>query len=61
MAFDKKRHLQQNIDAIRTVFNLEKEGRSASNEEKLLLKNYSGFWGLKFILNPITSLNDIRK
>lgn len=61
MAFDKKRHLQQNIDAIRTVFNLEKEGRSASNEEKLLLKNYSGFGGLKFILNPITSPDDIRR
>lgn len=61
MAFDKKRHLQQNIDAIRTVFNLEKEGRSSTDQEKLLLKKFSGFGGLKFILNPIASPEDIRK
>lgn len=61
MAFDKKRHLQQNIDAIRLAFSLSKEGRIASSEEKLMLKKFSGFGGLKFILNPIGSAADINK
>lgn len=61
MAFDKKRHLRQNIDAIKLAFVLEKEGRKASATEKLLLKKFSGFGGLKFILNPIASSDSINK
>ncbi|KKO89136.1 DNA methylase [Sphingobacterium sp. Ag1] len=59
MAFDKKRHLSQNIDAIRTIFKLEKEGRKATEDEKLILNSFSGFGGLKFILNPVGSPDDI--
>jgi hypothetical protein len=38
MAFDRKRSIRQNIDAIPTVFLLEKEARSASEDEISVLK-----------------------
>ncbi|MDQ1805082.1 hypothetical protein RAH57_13875 [Chryseobacterium sp. CKR4-1] len=53
MAFDKKRSISQNIDAIRAVFSLEKEGRSATDQEIIILQKYAGCGGLKFILNPV--------
>jgi N12 class adenine-specific DNA methylase len=59
MGFNKKQHLQQNIDALRIAFKLEKEKRQATVSEKLLLMKYSGFGGLKFVLNPIASEIDI--
>ncbi len=59
MAFDKKRIIRQNIDAIRTVFSLEKEGRPATEEEISILQKYAGFGGLKFILNPVGEPDDI--
>lgn len=59
MVFDKKRHLRQNIDAIRTSFSIEKEGREATEHEKLLLRNFAGFGALKFILNPVSLPDDI--
>ena len=52
MGFSKKQHLQQNIDALRIAFKLEKENRQSSVEERLLMMQYSGFGGLKFVLNP---------
>lgn len=61
MAFDKKRHLRQNIDAISTVFNLEREVRSATKDEISILKQFSGFGGLKFILNPVGEPDDINR
>ncbi|WP_353148526.1 N-6 DNA methylase [Chryseobacterium sp.] len=61
MAFDKKRHLTQNINAIRTVFSLEKEERSATDDEIAILRQYSGFGGLKFILNPVGQVDDINR
>jgi hypothetical protein len=48
MAFDKGLHLQRNIDAIRTLFRIEKEGRMATAGEKAVLRQFSGFGGLKF-------------
>ncbi|WP_343657869.1 N-6 DNA methylase [Chryseobacterium sp.] len=59
MAFDKKRIIRQNIDAIRTVFSLEKEGRPATEDEMSILQKYAGFGGLKFILNPVGEPDDI--
>src|SRR5690606_2715829 len=59
MAFNKKQHLQQNIDALRIAFTLEKEKRQATVGERLLMMQYSGFGGLKFVLNPITNDIDI--
>jgi N12 class adenine-specific DNA methylase len=52
MSYNKKAHLQTNIEAIRTVFALDREKRRATAEERTLLQQYSGFGGLKCILNP---------
>jgi len=60
MAFNKRLHLQSNIDALSIAFMLEKEQRSAIAGERLLLKQYRGFGGLKFILNPIDNPTDIK-
>ena len=59
MGFSKKQHLQQNIDALRIAFKLEKEKRQATVGERLLMMQYSGFGGLKFVLNPIENEIDI--
>ena len=59
MGFSKKQHLQQNIDALRIAFKLEKEKRQATADERLLMMQYSGFGGLKFVLNPIENEIDI--
>ena len=55
MAYNKRQKLQDNIAAIRTVFQLEKEGRAATDAEREVLKRYSGFGGLKFVLKPTGS------
>ncbi len=60
MGFSKRFHLQQNIDALRIVFKLEKENRKASTDERLLMMQYSGFGGLKFVLNPAENQLDIK-
>ena len=59
MGFSKKQHLQENIDALRIVFKLEKENRQATVGERLLMMRYSGFGGLKFVLNPAENEIDI--
>ena len=58
MASNKRQKLQDNIAAIRTVFQLEKEGRTATDAEREVLKRYSGFGGLKFVLKPAGSDDD---
>lgn len=59
MGFSKRQHLQQNIDALRIAFKLEKEKLQATTGERLLMMQYSGFGGLKFVLNPIANEIDI--
>ncbi len=59
MGFSKRQHLQQNIDALRIAFTLEKEKRQATVGERLSLMRYSGFGGLKFVLNPVENETDI--
>lgn len=59
MGFSKKQHLQQNIDALRIAFKLEKQKQQATVGERLLMMQYSGFGGLKFVLNPIENEIDI--
>lgn len=51
MAYNKRRTLENNIQAIRTVLNLEHEGRKATHEELEGLSLYSGFGGLKCVLD----------
>ena len=60
MAFNKREHFDRNIDALQIAFKLEKEKRKATKEERLVLQQYSGFGGLKFILNPVDT-PDIEK
>lgn len=51
MAFNKKQRLRENIEAIRTAFTLDREGRTPTARERALLGRYCGFGGLKCILN----------
>lgn len=58
MTYNKKAHLKDNIEAIKLAFTLEREGRTATAEEQAVLRSYSGFGGIKAILNPASSLAD---
>ena len=58
MAFNRKQKLRDNIKAIRTAFILDREQRTPTARERLLLERYCGFGGLKCILNPAKELTD---
>ncbi|WP_333615779.1 hypothetical protein, partial [Bacteroides pyogenes] len=60
MAYNKKAVLQANVEAIRVVLRLEKERRGATEAEKVLLRGYQGFGGLKCVLNRTDNPDDIR-
>ena len=60
MAYNKGLKLQDNIAAIHTVLRLQKGNRTANDDERAVLRKYSGFGGLKFILNPAGSRDDIQ-
>ena len=59
MAYNKKAHLRDNIEAIRLMCRLEKEQRTATPEEAGILAAYSGFGGIKAVLSPFGKLTDI--
>lgn len=58
MAFNRKQKLRDNIEALRTAFILDRERRTPTAREHLLLERFCGFGGLKFILNPAKELTD---
>ena len=58
MAFNRKQRLRDNIEAIRTAFLLDQEGRTPTETERDILRSYCGFGGLKCILNPAKELTD---
>ena len=58
MAFNRKQRLRDNIEAIRMAFILDREQRTPTARERLLLERYCGFGGLKCILNPARELTD---
>lgn len=58
MAYNKKKELSRNLSIIELVLDLEKIGRKASLQEWELLASYSGFGGLKCVLNPVKTLAD---
>jgi len=60
MSFNKKTHLETNIEAIRIAFALDKEQRRATDSEIAVLKQYSGFGGIKCILNKADNESDIQ-
>ncbi|SBW00514.1 N-6 DNA methylase [uncultured Dysgonomonas sp.] len=59
MAYNKKAHLRDNIEAIRIAFALDREKRQATNAEKEKLAAYSGFGGIKAVLNPAAKPEDM--
>ena len=61
MAYNRKEHLQQNIDAIKTAFLIEREKRTPTEKEQDALRGYSGFGGLKCVLYPAASMSDSTK
>ena len=60
MAFNKKTHLRDNIEAIRLAFSLDKEGRQATPAERETLEAYCGFGGIKAVLNPADKPEDVQ-
>ena len=58
MSYNKRTHLKANIEAIRSVLILDKEQRTSTDAEKRILSGYTGFGGLKCVLNPANSLAD---
>ena len=58
MAYNRKQRLNDNFKAIETAFILDREQRTPTARERLLLERYCGFGGLKCILNPARELTD---
>jgi hypothetical protein len=58
MAYSKKAHLLTNTEAIRIAFALDREKRRATEAERAVLRQYSGFGGLKCILKPAQTEQD---
>lgn len=61
MSYNKRTHLRQNIDAIKLALRLDKEQKKATPEEREILAKYSGFGGIKAILNPADKPEDIER
>ena len=60
MSYNKKAVLAANTEAIRLILRLDKEQRTATEEEQKVLRAYQGFGGLKCILNRTDQPEDIR-
>ncbi|KGN85196.1 N-6 DNA methylase [Porphyromonas gulae] len=60
-SYNKKEHLRANIEAIKTVFALHREQRTATPEERTILEAYTGFGALKCILSPANTMEDIAR
>lgn len=59
MAYQKKKHLRDNILALQTVLRVTQEKRGATRQEIEVFRKYSGFGGLKCILRPCGQEQDI--
>ena len=60
-SYNKKEHLRANIEAIKTIFALHREQRTATEEEMEVLRAYTGFGALKCILSPANTMEDIAR
>ncbi len=61
MSYNKRTHLRLNIDAIKLALRLDKEQKKATPEEREILAKYSGFGGIKAILNLADKPEDIQR
>ncbi len=59
MAYNKREHLEDNINAIEIAFKVSKENRKATDQELAILRKYSGFGGIKAILLPYSNESDL--
>ena len=59
MAYNKRKHLADNIAALEQLFM--RPDTCVTEEGRNVLKAYSGFGGLKCILNPAEKDTDIEK
>jgi Helicase conserved C-terminal domain. len=53
MPFNKRTHLIDNIEAIKCAFEVNKQGQPATPSQLDVLSKFSGFGGLKCVLNPL--------
>lgn len=51
MNYNKLTSLVANVEAIETAVNIHVQGRTATTDEKEILSRYSGFGGIKEVLN----------
>lgn len=51
MSYNKRKSLMANVEAIETVIKICMQDRKATNREKEILSQYSGFGGIKEVLN----------
>ncbi|RXE70575.1 hypothetical protein ED352_09500 [Muribaculaceae bacterium Isolate-002 (NCI)] len=61
MAYNKLQTMRDNINAIRCAFQIGVEKRAPDPIERVVLGRYSGFGGLKCILNDANELADAAK
>ena len=61
MAYNKLQTMRDNINAIRCAFQIDVEKRAPDPIERVVLSRYSGFGGLKCILNDANELSDAAK
>ena len=59
--FNKAEHLRQNIEAIKTAFAIESGAVECTSQERKVLAGYSGFGGIKAILNTPPSEVPVEK
>lgn len=59
MTYHKKEALQANLDAVRTLLALENTRRAPSESDRVTLRQYNGFGGLKCVLLPSENPADI--
>ena len=53
MSYNKLKSLVANVEAIETAMKIQVQGRQATAEEKEILSRYSGFGGIKEVLNIV--------
>lgn len=57
MAYNKKQALIANITALETAFRVKRENRPPTDTERLQMQQYSGFGGIRAILNNVDDLS----